>query len=320
MEGGGVGDVEVEFAVQLPVVLFLNQVVEADVLELAQRADLRTRDHVTGRVNDGVGVGDAAVGARQVQARVAEGGPAALRVLGEGADREVALDRRQFRTMAIAAAQQQARAVIGETVGQAGVIVAVRPVDIGVAALQLEPVEILAGDEVDHAADGVGAVGGGRAVLEDFHPANGRLGQEVGVDEDRTRRGRHPAAVEQHQGPLGAQAAEVGAADARGLAGAELVGFTHRALHGRDRLDQVHRRGRPLLLEFVGADDVHRQGGVLRRTGDEGAGDDHFFHHGGRVGARSLGRSGTGRKSRGDGEDRSGHQIMRASHAFPRFA
>ncbi len=314
MEGRRGGDVEVEFAVELPVIFVFDQVVEADVLELAERAGLRTRDHVTGRVDDGVRIGDAAVRARQIEAGVAERGPAALRVLLVGTDGEVALHRRQLRAVAVAGRQQHAGPVRGLAEGEAGVVVAVRAVDERVAGLQLQPVEVATGDEVDDAADGVGAVGGGRAVLQHFDPADGRGRDQVGVHIDGAGRGGHPAAVEQHQGAFGAEAAQVGAAGARGLAGPELVRFTDRALHGRDRLDQVDRRRRPLLLQFVVADDVDRQGGVFGRAGDERAGDHDLFDH---RGVGGLGRRLAGAERRGDGECRSCQQIMRASHAFP---
>ena len=320
MEGRGVIDVEVELAIQLPLVFFLDEVVEADILELAEAARLRTGDDVTGRIGDRAGVGHAAIGAGQEQAGIAEGRPAALRVFGVGADGEVALGGRERRTVAIAGGQQHARAVAGVAIGDAGVVLAVRTVDRRIASLDFQAVEVLAGDEVDHAADGVGAVGGGRAVLQHFDPADGGAGDQVGVHIDGAGRGGHAAAVEQHQGAFGAEAPEVGAAGARRLTGAELVGFTDDALHGGDRLHQVDGRGGALLLKFVIADDVDGQGGVFRRARDERAGDDDLFNHGGRVSARGLSRGLTSRKGRGDGEDRSGHQIMRASHAFPRIA
>ncbi|KAG1533540.1 hypothetical protein G6F50_015843 [Rhizopus delemar] len=69
-------------------------------------------------------------------------------------------------------------------------------------------VEVLAGDDVDHAGDGVGAVDRRGAVGQHFNALDhrGRDGSQVGVAAGADA---HALAVQQHQGALRAQAAQV---------------------------------------------------------------------------------------------------------------
>src|SRR5690606_6133297 len=209
-----VGDVEVDLAVQGVVVLVFDEVVVHRVLEVTGRGRVqgRVRAADRGRAQD-VGraaVGHAAdvhqrraeggggeagvrraarIGGRDlVEARVAGAGPAAKRVLqvalGAGADGPVALKDRQLRAGAVAGHQHHVAALELLTPHRGDVVVAVRAVDELVVGAQLETIDVAAGDEVDHAADGVGAVGRRGARLQHFD-ARDRGGREA-VDVDRT--------------------------------------------------------------------------------------------------------------------------------------
>src|SRR5690606_27998595 len=70
-------------------------------------------------------------------------------------------------------------------------------VDVGFRA-----VEVLAGDEVDHARDGVGAVDRGRTVLQDLDPLDHGRGDGVQVDA-AAQAGNPAAAVDQDEGAGG---------------------------------------------------------------------------------------------------------------------
>ena len=72
-------------------------------------------------------------------------------------------------------------------------------------------VDIAAGDDVDHAGHRVGAVDGGRAVLQDLDAVDHDVRQhvQVGGTNGTARTGwRHAPAVQQQQGTGGAQAAQ----------------------------------------------------------------------------------------------------------------
>jgi hypothetical protein len=188
--------------------------------------------------------------------------------------------------MLIARREQDVRAVALPAVGDVGVVIAVGVLDVAVRAVDLHPLEALAGDEVDDARDRVGAVRGGGAVLQHFDALDRRSRKQVDVDTG-TDCGirRHAAAVEQHERAQCAEAAQVDVRRARRLTGAELVGIAEHTLRSRQRLDQLDHRRRALLLQVVGRDDVDRQRGVLGCAPDVGAGDDDDF---------DLGNSGIG--------------------------
>src|SRR5690606_14588685 len=89
----------------------------------------------------------------------------------------------------------------------------VTALDLGlaVAVTQLGAVEVLAQDDVDHAADGVGAVHRRSAVGQDLDALDRgqRDGVDVGARGGRHRVGRGATAVDQHEGTAGAEAAQV---------------------------------------------------------------------------------------------------------------
>ena len=97
----------------------------------------------------------------------------------------------------------------------------------GIAALRdarrgtdVESLDFLLGNDVDHARDGVRAIGRGRAVTQDLDPVDDRRGDRAEVDEVALtvvgqRIGGHAQAVEDRQRVLHAQAAERGRGSAR---------------------------------------------------------------------------------------------------------
>ena len=84
--------------------------------------------------------------------------------------------------------------------------------DLAGLCAELQAAEALLGDQVDHAADGVGAVDGGSAVLQNLHPLDDAAGQGVEIHRARHAGGRGPGdpapPVHQHQGALGAEVAQ----------------------------------------------------------------------------------------------------------------
>ncbi|CAN5383448.1 hypothetical protein BH10PSE4_BH10PSE4_37390 [soil metagenome] len=208
-------------------------------------------------------------------------------------------------------------------IGDVQAVVALRAVDVAIVGAGLQAVEVLLGDEVDDAGDGVRTVGRRRAVLQHLDPADGRAGDDVGVDNAGPGRGqgvdRHAPAVQQHQGALRAQAAQVDRARAFRALGAtvELVGVAQHAVRDRQRLEQFHRRGRALLLQVLGADHIDRQRGVLRRAANERTGDDDLFDLDGAVLGFGLGLGGAARQGRDERQGRGPPQERRSLHYLP---
>src|SRR5690606_11850652 len=70
---------------------------------------------------------------------------------------------------------------------------------------QLRPVDVLAGDDVDHAGDGVGTVDGRRTVLHDLGALDDRSRKHVQVERADLAAGTGgagPLPVQQHQGAV----------------------------------------------------------------------------------------------------------------------
>src|SRR5690606_18811429 len=148
----------------------------------------------------------------------------------------------------------------------------VTALDLGlaVAVTQLGAVEVLAQDDVDHTADGVGTVHRGGTVGEDLDALHGgqRNGVHVGAVRGRHRVGRCTTAVDQQQAAARTQAVEVvpqdevvdtavgvGTVHRGGTVGAELD-----ALHGGQR-NGVHVgavRGRHRVGGCTTAVDQHQ--------------------------------------------------------------
>ena len=133
--------------------------------------------------------------------------------------------------------------------------------------------ERLSGDEVDDAADRIGAVQRGGAVSQHLHPLDrgerdavqiGR-GAVEGVVGDA-------AAVEQDQRLVGADPADVGERRA-GRGRADHLARALLLLHDRDALDDLLDRGDAFLLQVVDAEDRDRHGGLGVDPLDRRAGD-----------------------------------------------
>src|SRR5690606_24549782 len=134
--------------------------------------------------------------------------------------------------------------------------------------------EALAGDHVDHAGDRVGTVDGRGAVLQDFHPVDGRHRDlaEILV----AAGGRAQAlAVDQHQGAVGAQVADVDVVTAHVLAGGKGLGAGDRRGAGRGQvLQHVGDGGEALLLDLPTAQRADRLLGLHVHAADARTG--HF--------------------------------------------
>jgi hypothetical protein len=131
------------------------------------------------------------------------------------------------------------------------------------AGLERRAHEAALQDHVDHAGHGIRAVGRRRTVLEHLHALHRFERDLIEVDEAALgivgqHRGRHPAAVHQHQGGVGTQPAQRDAG--RGGTGeAASVGEGHRALAvGREGLQELGHRALAGLLDFLFGDHLHR--------------------------------------------------------------
>src|SRR5690606_34931317 len=135
-------------------------------------------------------------------------------------------------------------------------------------------VEVVAQVEVGHAGKGVRTVHRRGAAGDDIDAVEqeGRNGVEVG---DLRRIEEHvAAAVDQHQVPLRAQAAQVEGGDAA----ARVVGEGRRAGNDlRQRVDDVFDGGRTGQREFLVLDDRQRAGRGEVAAQDARAGDDDGF-------------------------------------------
>ncbi len=166
----------------------------------------------------------------------------------------------------------------------------------GAAALDLalQPHEAVVEHHVDHAGHRVRAIGGRGAAGDHVHPVDQSGGDHVGVDGAEGGGGHEALAVDQHQGPLGLQpaqvehaAADVGAVGVQALGRRRLAGQEGRQLV--DRVADVHRRA---LLEPLGPHHGHRCRGGEAVADDPRAGDDHLADlraRGGGPGRRGLG-------------------------------
>src|SRR5690606_27324076 len=76
--------------------------------------------------------------------------------------------------------------------------------------------ELLVQDKVHHAADRVGTVGSRSTARNNFHSFDQLLGNAVDVDQTGDGRAHGTLAVDQHQGPVGAQVAQVYRTGTRG--------------------------------------------------------------------------------------------------------
>src|SRR5258708_7552590 len=149
--------------------------------------------------------------------------------------------------------------------------------EVGVSG-SLSPLVVLAQDEVDDAADRIAAVDGGRAVLQHLDALDGCDRAVIDVDGGAVGEGSaraHAPAVDQHQGPLGAQAPQRNAGDATG--GCTGCGCHHAVAVALQRhsepLQELLDVGRAGGLDLLSGDDLHRKCGLGVDASDARAGD-----------------------------------------------
>jgi hypothetical protein len=170
--------------------------------------------------------------------------------------------------------------------------------------------EILARDEVDHAADRVGAVDRRRAVEQDFDTLNGCRRNVVEVDTAVVaRRGEvgHAPPIEQHQRRRGAQAAQVGRVEAHLVAestGADAHAVGQIVRRGRDLRHQLGRGRHARLVDRLAGDDLHRQRGFRVDAFDRRT---RHFHALQLLLRRGFVRGGLGNGGRGKGDQQGMH-------------
>ena len=212
-------------------------------------------------------------GGHGVPARPAALGIAEVILVGEGAVGDA-----QFAAVLIAERDQDVPVVELVPEDRVAGVVALGAVDVAVGPARFRAVEVGAGDEVDHARDRVGPVGRGGAVLQHLDAADRGHRDDIGVDDARSGLtegvGGHAAAVDQHQGALGAEPAQVHRAGTFRALGAriELIGVAEDAGRDRQVLQQFENGGRVLLRQFLGADDVHGESRRGRSAADQRAG------------------------------------------------
>ncbi|MNI37495.1 hypothetical protein D3C73_915880 [compost metagenome] len=146
-------------------------------------------------------------------------------------------------------AQHQRRAIGGGANGEViGFTLTIALAVLALVEVRFGAVEVLLGDDVHHAGDGVRAVDGRSAVLQDVDALDHRGRNGVQVDA-AVQTGGPATAVDQHQGALGAQVAQ---ADASRTVTAVVEGAVQCGTVGGNALQDVGDRGHALLLD-VGA-------------------------------------------------------------------
>ena len=212
-------------------------------------------------------------------------GPAAAPILGVGAHRPIPLHQRHGVAPGMAEGGHSMASARGE--GAPGderrAVVAVGALNRLVPAFDLKPLEVRAGDEVQHPADGVRTVSGGGAVAQDLDALQSgfrqqvHIHQQLGLIGDRPRRPRQPTAVQQHQRAARPEAAQVDRGPVGAGAGAVLVGFPIRALAERQvahEFDDARSAFREQLLTGYASD---RQRRILRGARNPSAGDQNLL-------------------------------------------
>lgn len=137
--------------------------------------------------------------------------------------------------------------------------------DIGTSADRVALI-IFAGDEVDYAADGVGAIHRRGPVAQYFHAFDGGKRDRVQIHHLPGQTVcRHAAAIQQYQGGIGSLPPQIGTghtivAASAGRSNATVGGKTVRSVTGHIQLlQQLFRRGNALGINFRALDDGDRQ-------------------------------------------------------------
>ena len=184
-----------------------------------------------------------------------------------GASGPVALFGFKARAMLVFGRPHEVDVVVADAAKDGKVVVAIRARDRLVLGADFEANEVIARDEVDHAAGGVGAVDHGRAVFQNFGAGQGGGRDVRGVL-------AHAAAVQQDKGLVGAEAAKVVLHRAGELGAGEIVGFAGGGAGDRQALGELERGRRALFFKFFLREDLDGQSRVFRRALDERAGHD----------------------------------------------
>ncbi len=167
--------------------------------------------------------------------------------------------------------------------GQVMAVGGIGVVDDGIAfggyavrCVETQTVEILAGDEIDHAGDGIRTVHDGSAAGDDFHLLDQCPRQVVDVDRAADPRWGQPPAVQQYQGAARAHAPQVDRrrAVAGVVGGAPVVG-----LHLRHPVEVFLEGGLAGKLQVFAADGDQGAGRGEIPALDARAGDDNLFEH-----------------------------------------
>ena len=225
------------------------------------------------------------------QPRAPGPGPAAARVVGMGPDRPVPLPHRERRPSCEPDRRHQVTRAPSERAAgdEAKPAVAVRAGDGPVPDLALDALEVRTGDEVDHAGDGIRAVGCGGPFAQHLDTLERGLRQQVHVHDElrlirnRSRREGKALPVQEHERAARTEPAQIDGCPVRPGPGPVLVRLAVGALaEGQVAQDVDEPRG-TLLAQLVARDPRDRERRVLRCTGDPGPGHDNDFE-----GSRSV--------------------------------
>ena len=291
-----------ELAENLPALLLLNQIVEIEIGVGAVGAGNRAVGRVVHEAADeSRALGVTGAGGREQPVRIVPGvghsirprcvedgkERAGIRNAGvveriapgaEGLNRPVPVAGVQLAAAAPARREHQVRRADLGAADQAEIEIAAAVGDVLVGGRKLEALEIRARDEVRHAGDGVGAVGGRRAVFQQLHPLNGHAGNHVDIHEqlpllaDGIGRPGVAPPVGQHQGAARPEAAHIDVRRALQAIRLELIGLavgprTH--AQGAHQLDEARAA---LVEELFAVHHLHGQRSILRGVGDVRAG------------------------------------------------
>src|SRR5690606_10476345 len=156
--------------------------------------------------------------------------------------------------LGVLGADGDAAAVVAGAHGEAVVLLGLAFVERTDVAVELGAFEVAAGDDVDHAGDGVGTVVRRGAVLEDFDALDRGHRHLPEVLQARGRNAK-ALAVEQHQGALRPQVAQVDEIATHVLAGRERHGARYRGRAGRGEvLQDIGDRVEALLFDLGATD------------------------------------------------------------------
>ncbi len=194
--------------------------------------------------------------------------------------------------VAVLGTQGQRATVVGHAVDEVvGFLVTVALAVLAAVDAGFQAIEVLAGDDVDHAGNGIGAVDGRCAVGQHFHALDdrgrdrGQIGVTAGAD-------AHALAVQQYQGALRAEVAQVNVLAADFFARAQGIGAADRRRAGcRQVLHDVGNAGEALLFNVGALQRDDRLRGFHARLADARTGDRNAVQVGRAAGSCVLRRS-----------------------------